>query len=77
MNWPTVVLIIVMIGAVTSTLQTYLRSRRPARDRADAGREERLIEELHALRERVAVLERIATERNSLLEREFEQLRDR
>jgi hypothetical protein len=34
-------------------------------------------EEVRALKERIQVLERIATEKESLLEREIEQLRDR
>lgn len=37
----------------------------------------RMREEVKALKERVAVLERIATDRNHLLEQEIEQLRDR
>ncbi|MBH1992777.1 MAG: hypothetical protein I8H86_07805 [Sphingomonadaceae bacterium] len=38
---------------------------------------ERLRAELKALKDRVAVLERLATDGNSALEREFEKLRDR
>jgi hypothetical protein len=34
-------------------------------------------DEMRGLKERVAVLERIATDRNHLLEQEFEKLRDR
>ncbi len=37
----------------------------------------RLREEVQALKDRVAVLERLATDGNSTLEREFEKLRDR
>lgn len=38
---------------------------------------ERLREELKALKDRVAVLERLATDGSTALEREFEKLRDR
>lgn len=38
---------------------------------------ERLRAEMKALKDRVAVLERLATDGNSALEREFEKLRDR
>lgn len=38
---------------------------------------ERLRAELKALKDRVAVLERLATDGNSALEREFEKLRNR
>lgn len=37
----------------------------------------RMREEVIKLRDRVAVLERIATDKNHLLEEEFERLRDR
>lgn len=38
---------------------------------------ERLRAEVKALKDRVAVLERLATDANSALEREFDRLRDR
>ena len=46
---------------------------------ADNGENERLREQLHTLKERVAVLERIATEndRGLSLDREIEALRDK
>jgi hypothetical protein len=37
----------------------------------------RMREEVRALKDRIAVLERIATDKDSALEREIEQLRDR
>jgi hypothetical protein len=37
----------------------------------------RMREEVRALKDRIAVLERIATDKESALEREIEQLRDR
>lgn len=36
-----------------------------------------LVEEVTRLKQRIAVLERIATDKNHLLEEEFERLRDR
>ena len=78
MDWPTTILVIVMIGAVTSTIQAFItRQRAPAADPADQARSLRMAEEMEALRDRVAVLERIATERNTLLDQQFEQLRGR
>ena len=43
----------------------------------DSAATERMREEMKVLKERVAVLERIATERNHSLEHEIERLRDR
>jgi hypothetical protein len=43
----------------------------------DDGRTARLHEDVARLKERVAVLERIATDRNHMLEQEFDALRDR
>ena len=56
-----------------------------ARDRFDAmtprptddGEARRLRDELRSLKERIAVLERIATDHSSSLDREIESLRDR
>lgn len=45
-------------------------------DPADDAEKQRLREEVQALKERVAVLERIATDSGSNLAREIEQLRD-
>ena len=38
---------------------------------------ERMRDEIKVLKDRIAVLERIATDRNHSLEQEFERLRDR
>lgn len=43
----------------------------------DSAETERMREEMKVLKERVAVLERIATDRNHSLEHEIERLRDR
>jgi hypothetical protein len=76
MDWGVVVLLIVVIGAVTSTIQAAIaaRARTPVRPGPD---ELASSQEIRALRERVAVLERIATDRNVGLEHEIERLRDR
>ena len=81
MDWPIVVLLIVVIGAVTSLMQARIAAGRGG-DRGDApavndADRHRVDDEVRALKERVAVLEPIATDRNQLLEQQFEQLRDR
>ena len=57
----------------------HMRRRDGRRDetQVDDPEKEMLREEVQALKERVAVLERIATDRSSTLEQEIEQLRDR
>ena len=80
MDWPTVILLIVIIGAVTSTIQTRMtdcKERRPSDRRTDSRDALAMQDEVLSLRERVAVLERIATDKNNLLEQEFERLRGR
>jgi hypothetical protein len=80
MDWAVAVVIIVVIGAITSTIQAAIGARRttasaePAHLQASASP---VREEVRMLKERVAVLERIATDRNHLLEQEFDRLRDR
>lgn len=82
MNWFEMVVLIVAISAVASVFRAkygVTRDRKgddyPIAD-PDAGR---LREELRTLRERVAVLERIATDSNRgiSLDREIEALRNR
>ena len=77
MNLWEMILGIVLISAIATTLQVYLRKQRGTSigdiDDMDA---RQLIAEVKTLRERVAVLERIATDRNHALEHEFEKLRD-
>jgi uncharacterized protein YlxW (UPF0749 family) len=48
-----------------------------ARQHGDPAEAQRLREEVRTLKERLQVLERIATDKSSSLEREIEQLRDR
>lgn len=71
---------IVMLASVMRARFTGGRRRgRHERDEAPAAMAEnsRLREEVQALRDRIAVLERITVEKESSLEREIEKLRDR
>ena len=80
MDWGIVVLLIVVIGAVTSTVQTAITARAGKSSREPshlAAHDGRVSDEVLALKERVAVLERIATDRSHALEHEIERLRDR
>lgn len=76
-NLWTMIVLVVLIGAIASTIQAFI-TRRPARTAAalEDGEAQRLRDEVRVLRERVAVLERIATDRNHALEHEFDKLRD-
>jgi len=80
-SWALMVVAIVLIVSVTSLFRARMGIRKdrhgnelPLHDGAEA---ERMREEIRMLKERVAVLERIATERNHSLEQEIERLRDR
>lgn len=68
------IVLIVTIGQVIKTAASGWSKRAQHADDPDAAR---LREEVRALKERIAVLERIATDKNQLLEQEFERLRDR
>jgi hypothetical protein len=77
---------VVLIVAITAIASIYRakygvvrRGKGEEYVRPDNGENERLREELRALKERVAVLERIATEndRGMTLDREIEALRNR
>jgi hypothetical protein len=76
MNHSEMVVLIVAIVMFASVMRARLRAR-PRESEADDGEKQRLREEVRALKERVAVLERIATDRSSALEQEIENLRDR
>ena len=78
MNQFEMVVIIVAIVMFASVMRAKYGTRR-SRDRVPSEDPEalRLKEEVRTLRERIQVLERIATDRESTLEREIEQLRDR
>ncbi len=67
-----VVMIVIMIASVIKSRYKY-RQAAPA-DSADTIR---MRDEVRGLKERIAVLERIATDKEGSLEREIERLRDR
>ena len=71
------VIVVVVIGAVCSTIQLTMKHRHDARQRLSDPESDRLREELRQLKERVAVVERLAVERENSLEREIESLRGR
>ena len=68
------IVIVVMIASVVKARVKVDGRRRQAGESAEAAR---LREEVQRLRDRVQVLERIATDKESQLEREIERLRDR
>jgi hypothetical protein len=70
---------IVMFASVLRARYGYIHRRRRGQEQIEAPsyESERLKEEVRTLKERIAVLERIATDKESTLEREIERLRDR
>lgn len=80
MNPFEMVLGIVLIGSIASVLRVKYGVRRDKwgnEHPIDDGENRRLNEEVRTLKERIAVLERIATDRGTALEHEIERLRDR
>lgn len=86
MNGPEMIVAIVLIVAVAQVIRAkygfgFSRDRRNGRHDPAAAYQnpeaDRLREEVKALKERVAVLERLATDSSSALDREFELLRKR
>jgi hypothetical protein len=77
MNQFEMVVLIVAIVMFAGVLRARYSGKR--RDLASAQDPEalRLKEEVRSLKDRIAVLERIATDKESTLEREIERLRDR
>jgi hypothetical protein len=85
-EWMVVLIVAMVIGAriYRDRMGGGFRNRRDRYDAprqrfadADDGENERLREEVRALRDRISVLERIATDSSSNLDREIEALRDR
>jgi hypothetical protein len=66
------IIIVVMIAGVFKARYKFSN-----RDPAETGQTQQMREEIRTLKERIQVLERIATDKESVLEREIEQLRDR
>jgi len=91
MTWATAIVLIVLISAIAGVMRSRSRTADPGsrnRDRTEdaavSGREQELQREVIDLRERIKVLERIATEANSAETRdtraiadEIERLRDK
>jgi Tfp pilus assembly protein PilO len=73
MNPLEMIVLVVLIVTIGHVIRSY--SRRGA-GQADAQHESGLRQEVKALKDRIAVLERIATDKEITLEREIEQLRD-
>jgi hypothetical protein len=66
------VIIVIMVAGVFKA-----RFKFTDRGRTDDGQARQMREEIRTLKERIQVLERIATDKESTLEREIERLRDR
>lgn len=81
MQWAEMVVAIVLIVTIGKILRArYEGSARPVAPRDEAAELTREREEIRALKERIAVLEKLATDDNSnaaRLDREIERLRDR
>lgn len=70
------VVLIVLIGVIGGIIKSRHRSGRTERVEREPDAD-RLREEVRTLKERIAVLERIATDRAGSLDHEIERLRDR
>ncbi|WP_129792701.1 hypothetical protein [Sphingosinicella sp. CPCC 101087] len=70
------VVLIVLIMAIAGVMRAKYKSHRTADSQIESAETGQLREEVRKLKDRVAVLERIATDKNHLLEQEFERLRD-
>ena len=80
MNPFEMVVLIVLITAIASVFRAKLgvkRGRHGEHIQVNDAEAARLKDEVRTLKERVAVLERIATDKTNLLEQEFDRLRDR
>ena len=71
------VIVVVVIGAVCSTIQLTMKHRHESRQRLPDPQIDRLLDEMRRLKERLSVVERLAIERENSLDREIESLRGR
>lgn len=72
------IVLIVLIGVVGGIIKSRHRSgASPDQGTLETSDAARLRDEVRTLKERIAVLERIATDKDSHLDREIERLRDR
>lgn len=80
-NVAIMVVMIVLITSIASVVRARYKALHGGHGHGithqDGPEVQRMREEVRVLKERVAVLERIATDRNHLLEQEFDKLRDR
>ena len=76
MNQFEMVVLIVAIVMFASVMRARFAGRRRREAAEDDPEIARSREEIRALKERIAVLERIATDKESSLERQIERLRD-
>jgi len=77
MNQYEFVLGIIIVVMIAGVIKARYKFGNRDRDPAEAGQTQQMREEIRTLKERIQVLERIATDKESMLEREIEQLRDR
>lgn len=80
MQWAEMVVAIVLIVTIGKILRARYESSNAPAPREEPGENARQREEIRALKERIAVLEKLATDDNSnaaRLDREIERLRDR
>jgi hypothetical protein len=84
MNPFEMVVMIVAIVSITSLIGVAVKARHGIREDKDGnqivvgdGETQRLRDEVRTLKDRVAVLERIATDRTNSLDQEIERLRDK
>ena len=71
------IVLIVGMALLAAVLKARFRAQAIAHKQAPSPDTERMREEIKAMRDRIAVLERIATDRGNQLEHEIERLRDR
>lgn len=77
MNPFEMVVLIVAVVTIGRVFQARYRAAGPLDEAANAPEIDQLREDVRRLKERVAVLERLATDGTAQLEREIEKLRDR
>lgn len=68
------IIIAVMVASVIKARYKYIGDKQAPLDAPETAR---MRDEVRTLKERIAVLERIATDKESALDREIEKLRDR
>lgn len=77
MNQYEMVVLIIVVVMVASVIKARYKFIGDKQTPGDAPETARMRDDVRALKERIAVLERIATDKESALDREIEKLRDR